>query len=437
MSAVIVARSETSFIVQVEVPYASSMLDFEQAIQDRLNQAGVVATQEALQQFDTDGKPITIGPVKFTSKGPLPKEYQTPYGVATVSRHVYQSPQGGKTYCPLDREARIVTSSTPRFAKMIAHKYAEFGSGRVTIDLEENHGRKVARSFIQNVADAVAAVALAKEESWAYALPEMEQPVRTVTLGLDGTCLLMCEDGWRETMVGTIGFYDKAGERQHTTYMAATPEYGKATFLVPGPHGAGDRAGEGVVPARPLRRHRRRGGGQLGLPRAAHRGPGGGLLACGGVPGQGRSGAAPGPPGNPPEVDGRQLPYAEARSRRCRGGAEAVEVAVEGTSVGQARRGRAAGDHVLCEPVGCGPDGLPDTGASQRADRQRGDGGGVQGAGEAAAVRVGDEVEGAGGGGGVERAMPDVHDGALVAVLGQDRPIRIPGCCMKQGSEVT
>jgi hypothetical protein len=231
MSAAIVARSETSFTVQVEIPYGSSMLDFEQAIQDRLNGAGVVATQEALQQFDTDGSPITIGPVKFTSKGPLPKEYQTPYGVATVSRHVYQSPQGGKTYCPLDRDARIVVSSTPRFARMIAHKYAEFGSGRVTIDLEENHGRRVARSFVQNVADAVAAVALAKEESWDYALPEMERPVTTVTLGLDGTCLLMCEDGWRETMVGTIGFYDKDGERQHTTYMAATPEYGKATFL--------------------------------------------------------------------------------------------------------------------------------------------------------------------------------------------------------------
>src|SRR3954467_13561491 len=231
MSATIVARSESSFTVQVEVPYGSSMLDFEQTIQDRLNQAGVVATQEALQQFDTDGAPITVGSVKLTSKGRLPKEYQTPYGVATVARHVYQSSQGGKTYCPLDRDARIVVSSTPRFAKMIAHKYAEFGSGRVIIDLEENHGRRVARSFVQNVADAVATVALAREESWNYALPAMEQPVSAITLGLDGTCLLMCEDGWRETMVGTIGFYDEAGERQHTIYMAATPEYGKATFL--------------------------------------------------------------------------------------------------------------------------------------------------------------------------------------------------------------
>src|SRR5512142_2777408 len=121
MSAAIVARSETSVTVQVEIPYGPSMLDFEQVIQDRLNQAGVVATQEALQRFDTDGSPIVICSVKFTSKGPLPKESQTPYGVATVARHVYQSPPGGKTYCPLDRDARIVTSSTPRFAKVLSH----------------------------------------------------------------------------------------------------------------------------------------------------------------------------------------------------------------------------------------------------------------------------------------------------------------------------
>src|SRR4051795_5565922 len=160
MNATIIAQTPTSFTLQVEVPYSNSMLDFEEALQERLNDAGVVATAEGLQQFDTDGAPITVGPVKLTSKGQVEKEYQTPYGVATVARHVSQSPQGGTTYCPLDRDARIVVSSTPRFAKMIAHKYAEFGSGRVLLDPEENHGRKVARSFVQNVADAVATVAL-------------------------------------------------------------------------------------------------------------------------------------------------------------------------------------------------------------------------------------------------------------------------------------
>jgi hypothetical protein len=207
------------------------MLDFEEALQRRLNDAGVVATVEGLKQFDTDGSPITVGPVKFTSKGQVEKEYQTPYGVATVARHVYQSPEGGPTYCPLDRDARIVVTSTPRFAKIISHKYAEFSSPRVQIDLKENHGRAVSRCLIQDVADAVAAAALAKEEDWSYTPPKFEEPTTTVAIGLDGTCLLMGEDGWRETMVGTLAFYDKAGERQHTVYLAATPEYGKAKFL--------------------------------------------------------------------------------------------------------------------------------------------------------------------------------------------------------------
>src|SRR3954449_12498854 len=141
MSATIITRTQTSFTLQVEVPYHGSMLDFEETLQRRLNEAGVVATAEGLQQFDTDGSAVTVGSVKLTTKGPVEKDYQTPYGVATVARHVYQGPRGGPTYCPLDRDARVVVTSTPRFAKTISHKYAEFSSTRAQTDLEENHGR--------------------------------------------------------------------------------------------------------------------------------------------------------------------------------------------------------------------------------------------------------------------------------------------------------
>src|SRR3954465_8021253 len=231
MPAAIVARSESGFTIQVEIPYGSSMLDAEEVLQQRLNEAGTLATAEVLRRFDAEGSPIQVGDTKLTSKGKLKKEYQTPYGVATVERHVYQSSRGGKTYCPLDREARIVVSSTPRFAQMVSHKYAEFGSARVIKDLAENHGRVVARCFVQDVTDAVATVALARQEDWEYALPKLAETPPTIAIGMDGTCLLMCEGGWRETMVGTIGFYDAEGDRQHTIYLAATPEYGKATFL--------------------------------------------------------------------------------------------------------------------------------------------------------------------------------------------------------------
>jgi hypothetical protein len=207
------------------------MLGFEETLQERLNEAGVVATAEGLQQFDTDGSPITVGSTKLTSKGQVEKDYQTPYGLATVARHVYQGTQGGPTSCPLDRDARIVVSSTPRFAKVLSHKSAELSSPRAQVDLKENHGRSVSRCLIRDVADAVAAAVLAKEEDWSYTLPKFEEPPATVAISLDGICLLMGEDGWRETMVGTLSFYDRDGEREHTIYLAATPEYGKAKFL--------------------------------------------------------------------------------------------------------------------------------------------------------------------------------------------------------------
>ena len=232
MNATIIARTPTSFTLQVEVPSNDSRLDFEETLQQRLNEAGVLGTAGGLQQFDTDGSPITVGSVKLTTtQGPIENDYQTPYGVATVARHVSQGPQGGPTYCPLDRDARIVVTSTPRFAKILSHKYAEFSSPRVQIDLEEDHGRGVSRGLIQDVADAVAAVALAKQEDGSSTLPKFEEPPSAVAIRLDGTCTLMGEDGWREAMVGTPAFSDAEGQRQHTIDLAATPEYGEAKFL--------------------------------------------------------------------------------------------------------------------------------------------------------------------------------------------------------------
>ena len=176
---------------------------------------------------------------------------------------------------------------------MISHKYAEFSSPRVQIDLEENHGRAVSRCLIQDVADAVAAAALAKEEDWSYALPKFEEPPATVAVSLDGTCLLMCEDGWRETMVGTLGLLRPGGRA--AAHDLPGGDAGVRQGDVPGPPGGGDRPGQGEVPRGPLRGDRRRGQGELGVPGAAHRRAGDRLLACGGVPGQGGGGAVPGP----------------------------------------------------------------------------------------------------------------------------------------------
>ena len=230
MAATLIERHETEVTIRIRVSLTRSMLDTEEAIQQALNEAGVLATAEALHQFDTDGSPLQIGAQRWTSKGRLPKAYQTPYGEAVVQRHVYQTGEGGATFCPLERDARIIITSRPRFAKQVSFKYGEGAGGRAVQDLAQNHGRHGTLGLVQDLAAAVGGVAQAKEETWPYATPKLDKPVAALGIGPDGTCLFMTGEGNRQAMVGAISLYDAAGARLHTVYVAATPEYGKATF---------------------------------------------------------------------------------------------------------------------------------------------------------------------------------------------------------------
>jgi len=230
MSAHIISSENDSLTIQVTVQISNSMLVSEEAILEAVNDVGNLASQEILKSFDTDGSPIMIGSSKWTSKGQEIKSYQTPYGLISIPRHVYQSSKGGKIYCPLEQNARIVVTSTPRFAKIVSNKYANLASTKVQADLSENHGRKVARSYLQNLSEAVGNIALAKPESWHYTTPKFNEPIKTISIGIDGTCMLLCKDGYREAMVGTISLYNLDGKRQHTIHIGATPEYGKNTF---------------------------------------------------------------------------------------------------------------------------------------------------------------------------------------------------------------
>ena len=231
MSAQLLRMEGSQLKIEVTIDLSRSMLTSEENIQQTLNETGCIATAAALKYLDTDGSAIDIAGEVMRTKGEQPKAYQTPYGEVVVKRHVYQRSGGGKTYCPLEREARIIMTSTPLFAKQVSSKLA-YGSAReVQRDLGENHRRPVAVSYIQRVSEAVASIIEAKEESWNYVPPQLEVEIASVAIGLDGTCMLLCESGWREAMVGTISLYDAQGERQHTIYIGATPEYGKAKFL--------------------------------------------------------------------------------------------------------------------------------------------------------------------------------------------------------------
>ena len=231
MTAEVISCDKDEVVVQVKIKLKDSMLESEESILSGVNEVGAVATQEVLKHFDADGSKIVMGNVQWYSKGQVLKQYQTPYGQIEVHRHLYQTNEGGKTFSPLDDKARIITSSTPRYAKVLTHKYAHLSAGALQRDMAENHGISVPRSFLQNLSEAVGAIAQAKEEDWEYVIPELDAPVASVGISLDAASLLTCDEGYRMAMAGSVSLYDASGERKHTTYVAAAPEYGKETFI--------------------------------------------------------------------------------------------------------------------------------------------------------------------------------------------------------------
>jgi hypothetical protein len=137
---------------------------------------------------------------------------------------VYQSPAGGKVYCPLDFEARIINSATPRFANIVSYKYANSSVSGVARDLEIGQMRIISNDYIHETSHTVAHLIHEKEGLWTYDLPSLSGLVATVALSLDGTCVNIRQDAWRQAMVGTISLYDKNG------YLGESPENGKGKF---------------------------------------------------------------------------------------------------------------------------------------------------------------------------------------------------------------
>ena len=226
-----ISKTGDEIVIQVRVKLTGSMMDMEEAIQEGINRAGTVATTEALKSFESTGENIQIGGIRMYCKGKVKKEYETPYGRIELERNVYQKAKGGETFCPLDDRARIIVHSTPKFAKMITQKYSITSARDVSEDLEWNHGRHVSRGFIQRTADYVGTIAQASEEHWDYEVPEQEDNITTISVSLDGTMMLMVDDGYREAMTGNISLYNAKGKRVHTIYVGAAPEHGKQVFL--------------------------------------------------------------------------------------------------------------------------------------------------------------------------------------------------------------
>ena len=218
---------------EIEIDFTGlSMLESETKIQESINEAGNIMTEKRLLEFDVDGSPIMIGEVKMTTKGLYTGEYETPYGQIVVARHLYKTNNGGKTFCPLNENARIIKKTcTPKLAKTISNKYASLAAGEVVTDMSENHSRELTRSYIKDISEFVGTIVNAKEESWNYEVPKITDTISTIGISMDGASVLILKDGYREVMTGAITLYNKEGDRMHSLYYAVEPEHGKKRFF--------------------------------------------------------------------------------------------------------------------------------------------------------------------------------------------------------------
>lgn len=230
--------------VAVHVPAGSSMLEAEERLMAAVNEASAGLTGQLLESRDADGRPLRRGSRTFTAKRKKEvRHVETPYGCAVVERWAYQSGFGGVCHYPLDEAAGLIGAATPKFAQMVSRKMVEMPAAEVVRDLRANHGRSASVDFVQRLTGLVGALAeAAVPVSDAASLPPPEQ-VATVSVGVDGACVLMGmraeeatakdqrkerEREWRVAMIGAITLYDAGGERLGSIYAASAPPEDKS-----------------------------------------------------------------------------------------------------------------------------------------------------------------------------------------------------------------
>jgi len=71
MPAKLIDQTDNKLTIQFTTELTGQMLKDEQALQKSLNEAGQVAMEPMIKQFDTNGEPIRVNGVKHTVKGDI------------------------------------------------------------------------------------------------------------------------------------------------------------------------------------------------------------------------------------------------------------------------------------------------------------------------------------------------------------------------------
>ncbi len=202
----------------------------EACLQTAMNKFACQSVQSLLQRFDTHGEPILLNDELYTTKGRSAETYQCYAGPCPVQRHAYQNSDGGRTYCPLEQNARIIENTTPYFAGIVTGKYSAMSSGDVIKDLARSMPRHVTRSYIQDLSDSVGRATQAKEIFLAYNILPAPTKVHAILVAADAANVNLVTEGYKNVCAGCFCLMDENGACLETICLANAPEDGKASF---------------------------------------------------------------------------------------------------------------------------------------------------------------------------------------------------------------
>ena len=254
-------------------PKQTDLIQTEEEIRAALDVVGVELMASVLQAADVDTQEILVNGVLHGRIDQREAKVHTTFGVAVVQQTLYGRGRGHPTVAPMEKQLGLVESLyTPKCAKVLSHLTAVTVRSEAMGLLREMGGIGLGEATAHRLPLAV----MARYERGREII---EQHVRqrsaippeatTLQVGLDGVMVPMggeeCRPrgrepkgdpdpprherrygvvgepgpsgsdstmgvGWHEASVGTLAFFDAAGEHVSTVYLGRMPEEHKATL---------------------------------------------------------------------------------------------------------------------------------------------------------------------------------------------------------------
>lgn len=245
----------------------------ERRIQELANGWGRETMASLMKRADTDSSEVEIEGQRWGNRRVHPGEYQTLFGAVTVERSVYQQSGRGRVAIPMDLRLGIVEGMyTPRMARIATRAIALMPEEEAAGFLGEVGTATLSNSTLGRLPRAIGARYELNRpviSAAVRALDVIPEQTATVQASLDG--VMVPQDGeyarprgrktkspdpprheqrygpvdnggpaaddstlgrsWHEGAVGTLAFFDAAGMRLRTIYLARMPEPHKATLV--------------------------------------------------------------------------------------------------------------------------------------------------------------------------------------------------------------